>query len=434
MTKKKIVIIGAGLAGLSAAWHLQKRGIDCQVFEKESEVGGLCRSKHIKGFIFDHDGHLLHFKNSYVFSLIKSLLGKNLAAHKRQALIYSFDRYTRYPFQANLYGLPPEVNSECLAGARAAHKFGCHQRKENYNFLEWINHTFGKGIAKHFMVPYNFKFWTVHPKELTCDWLRNFIPVPSLKQVIDGAVALDKREVGYNTCFWYPKKGGINQLPLALAKQIKNIHINCSVKEIDLNKKIIRTDSGKTYEYDVLINTAALPEIPRLIKDIPREIQGSFKKLKWNSIFNLNLGVRKKDPLKRHWVYFPTNNLCFFRIGFPHNFSSNLVKRDQSSLYAEVSYSKLRPIDKSKILLRIESDLKKVGIISQGDKVLLRDVNDIKYGYPIYDHMYLQARGKITSFLKENKIIACGRYGAWQYMSMEDAILDGKRVAEEIKL
>ncbi len=62
MAKKNIIILGAGLAGLSAAWHLQKRGIDCQVFEKESEVGGLCRSRQIDGFTFDCAGHLLHFK------------------------------------------------------------------------------------------------------------------------------------------------------------------------------------------------------------------------------------------------------------------------------------------------------------------------------------------------------------------------------------
>ncbi len=433
MTKKKIIIIGAGLAGLSAAWHLQKRGIDCLVFEKESEVGGLCRSKQINGFTFDYDGHLLHFRNPYTFGLIKSLLGNNLVAHKRQALVHFFNRYIRYPFQANLYGLPPEVNQECLLGIIETCKAGRYRGEKNRNFLEWINQTFGKGIAKHFMVPYNLKFWTIPPEELICDWLNNFIPVPSLIQVLEGAVAESKREVGYNTCFWYPKKGGINQVPLALAKQIRNINLNCPVTEIDLKKKLIRVGLSGAYKFDVLINTVALPEMPRLIKGLPGGIQSSFKKLRWNSIFNLNLGVRKKDHLRRHWVYFPEKDISFFRVGFPHNFSSSLVKKNHSSLYAEVSYSKAQTIDKRKISLCIESDLKKAGILLPMDRVVERDINDIKYGYPIYDHAYQSARGKIMEFFKKHKIIACGRYGAWQYMSMEDAILDGQRVAEKIK-
>jgi len=89
MAKKRIFILGAGLAGLSAAWHLQKDGLGCQIFEKESEVGGLCRSKNINGFTFDYDGHLLHFKHSYTFNLIKSLLKNNLFEHQRNAWIYS---------------------------------------------------------------------------------------------------------------------------------------------------------------------------------------------------------------------------------------------------------------------------------------------------------------------------------------------------------
>src|SRR4030066_102850 len=114
MAKKKIVVLGAGLAGLSTAWHLQRKGIACQVFEKEPEAGGLCRSKNINGFIFDCDGHVLHFRHRYTLDLVRSLLGNNLIRHKRNASVYYRDRYVRYPFQANLYGLPTGVVRECL--------------------------------------------------------------------------------------------------------------------------------------------------------------------------------------------------------------------------------------------------------------------------------------------------------------------------------
>ena len=146
MAKKKIVIIGAGLAGLSAAWHLQKRGHEPVVFEKNSQPGGLCRSKTLAGFTFDCDGHLLHFRHSYTHDLVKKLLGDNLAQHHRSAWVYSHNRYIRYPFQANLWGLPPRVIQECLLGY--LQRNGAAEGAVRPNFGEWITHKFGRGIAK----------------------------------------------------------------------------------------------------------------------------------------------------------------------------------------------------------------------------------------------------------------------------------------------
>jgi len=427
MAKKRTIILGAGLAGLSTAWHLQRKGIDCLVFEKESEVGGLCRSKHIDGFTFDYDGHLLHFRHHYAFNFIKGLLGNNLVEHQRNALIYSFGRYTSYPFQANLYGLPSSVVKECLLGFLEVTQNG-HSYKKNQNFLNWINYTFGKGIAKHFMVPYNTKFWTLSPRKLTCQWLDGFIPIPSLSQIIEGTIQESRRRFGYNARFWYPKRGGIASLSWALANQIKNIYTKCLVTEINLKKKEIKLASGAKERFDFLISTLPLPELPYLIKGTPKQIQPLFKKLRWNSIFNLNLGIEKKDSSGRHWIYFPQKEISFFRVGFPHNFSPYLTPRDKSSLYVEVAYSPNKPIDKNKVVLHIKKDLRKMDIISQSDRICVEDINDIKYGYPIYDNNYRSARENILKFLNQNYILSCGRYGSWRYMSMEDVILQGKKL------
>jgi protoporphyrinogen oxidase len=124
MGQKKILILGGGLAGLSVAWHLQEAGASCQVFEKEQDVGGLCRSKRIGDFTFDYDGHLLHFRHKEGFALVKALLGDNFVEHKRHASVYTFGRFTPYPFQANLHGLPMDVVKECLSGFVEAHTNG----------------------------------------------------------------------------------------------------------------------------------------------------------------------------------------------------------------------------------------------------------------------------------------------------------------------
>ncbi|MFA5144815.1 MAG: FAD-dependent oxidoreductase [Candidatus Omnitrophota bacterium] len=429
MPKKRVIILGAGLAGLSAAWHLRKKGCDCRVFEKESQVGGLCRSKQINGFTFDCDGHLLHFKSPYAFKLVKALLGDNLAEHQRNAWVYSQGRFTRYPFQANLYGLPPAVVKECLLGfIRASRGSHCKDKKD-VNFLRWMQQTFGRGIARHFMVPYNNKFWTVPSEELTCEWLDGFIPVPLLEQVIQGARKESRGQFGYNARFWYPKRGGINQVPLALAQEARHIYTNCPVTEIDLAKKEIKIGPKTKERFDFLISTIPLPEIPNIINTLPNNVTHFFGKLRWNSIFNLNLGLEKNDGLRRHWVYYPEEKICFFRIGFPHNFSSSVAPEGKGSMYIEVSYSQNKRVDKNNIAARVRKDLARAGMLTGFGRICAEDVNDIKYGYPIYDINYHEARARILKFLARNNIYACGRYGSWRYMSMEDVILQGKETA-----
>lgn len=431
MSKNKIVILGAGLAGLSAAWHLQKQEKECFVFEKEATVGGLCRSKEIKGFVFDYDGHLLHFRNKYTLRLVKALLKENLVSHERSAWIKSFGIFTRYPFQANLCGLPQRIAKECLFEFLKASQ--SQSEGAPANFLKWINASFGKGISRHFMVPYNEKFWTVPLEEMTSAWTDNFIPQPKPSEVIEGFFTENKHRFGYNACFWYPRKAGIGQLPQAFEQQLRNVSKNCRVSAIDLQKKELNIAGKEKVKFDTLISTMPLPELAKIIRPLPKNILDMFRKLRWNSIFNLNLGIEGSCQEGKHWVYFPHKEAVFFRVGFFHNFSNHIVPCGKSALYTEVAYSKNRPINKSKIVLRIIKDLGACGILGKKNKVSVLDINDIKYGYPIYDKYYFQATTIIKEFLLRNNIFACGRYGSWQYMSMEDAILDGKKIADRIK-
>ncbi|MFH1397189.1 MAG: FAD-dependent oxidoreductase [Candidatus Omnitrophota bacterium] len=432
MGKARILILGAGLAGLSAAWHLQKIGIDCHIFEKEDQVGGLCRSKNIAGFCFDYSGHSLHFKNRYIFNLVRSLLGANMIERQRSAWVYSDSRYIPYPFQANLYGLPEKKKSECLSGMLDAFNQNVlTNKKPDNNFLNWIIRTFGKGIAKNFLIPYNTKFWTIAPRQMTCGWIDGFMPVPTISEMIEGAMEDNKREFGYNARFWYIKKGGIVNLPNALARGIKNINTGCAVKKIDLKNKEIILSSGRKDKFDYLISTIPLPELSHILKEMPESLTGKFRKLAWNSIFNLNLGLDINHGLKQHWAYFAQKDISFFRVGYYHNFSPFLTPRKRGSLYIEVSYSKDKPIKKKNLVKRIKSDLRRVGILN-GRKVLVEHINDIKYGYPIYDGYYDAARKDILGFLRKKRVIACGRYGSWRYLSMEDVILQGRVIAEEL--
>ncbi|MBU1061486.1 MAG: FAD-dependent oxidoreductase [Candidatus Omnitrophica bacterium] len=434
--KDKIVILGAGLAGLSTAYHL-KRGY--ALFEKDAEPGGMARSINQDGYIFDYDGHLLYFKDEYTFSLVRQLLGENLAPHKRNSWIYSKGSFTRYPFQANFYGLPKGVVRDCLLGlikargsffsTNLSNREGGSGEGSNGNFENWIRRTFGNGIAEHFMLPYNRKFWTIEPADITCDWLDGFVPVPTLEDAVVGAISSNTRLYGYNSRFWYPVKGGISELVEGFLQNTNNVYVNKKAVTIDQYRKEIVFEDGMIKRFKNLVTSIPMPELFKLLVNLSPQIKEAFSMLKYISIFVVNLGIKKDDITDRHWVYYPEDNIVFYRLGFPTNFSMDVAPTKRTSVYAEVSYSDNKHIDKEKTITDVIRDLKILGIICNESEIETCLPIDIKYGYILYDSNHKSAVQAIKNYLRRFGIYTVGRYGSWRYMSMEDAILEGREIA-----
>ena len=425
-----MVIWGAGLAGLSAAYHL-KSGY--ALFEKEREIGGMARSIYKDGYTFDYDGHLLHFRNEYTFNLVSELLNGNLAPHKRNSWVYSKGAFTRYPFQANFYGLPNSIIRDCLMGIIKAKLLMAPPSDSNGNFENWIIKTFGKGIAEHFMLPYNRKFWTVEPKELTCEWLDGFVPVPDLEDTVTGAISDSTKPYGYNSRFWYPVKGGISGLADAFSDKIKNYHVNKKAVTIDQHRREIIFEDASMKKFKNLITTIPLPELSGLLVDMPIEVRRAFSMLRWTSIFVLNLGIKSDNLTEKHWVYYPEESIAFYRAGFPTSFSMDVAPAQRISIYAEIAYPGAGIINKDEAVSRVICDLKRCGIIADGADIETSLPMDIKYGYALYDHNRKNAVGVIKDYLKKFGIHTIGRYGSWRYMSMEDVILAGKEIASALR-
>jgi len=444
----KVLIIGAGLTGLSTAFHLEKMGkVDYSVYEREERVGGLCRSVHLRNpkyaesFTFDILGHLLHVKEDYTKVLVRSLLKRSLRRHKRDSWIYSKGIYTRYPFQANTHGLPPKVVKECVFGFIDAKSHLVHSTRalSEGSFSDWILQNFGQGIAKHFMIPYNTKMWTVHPRELTCGWLKlnpKYVPSPTIPEVVIGALADQKKGFGYNVYFYYPRRGGIQKLPDAFGENIGNLNLNTRLSRVNVAKKVAYFNGGRNgEEFQFMVSTVPLPElILEIIEDVPEDIRKAALKLKHNSVLNLNLGIKRENIDHGHWVYFSESKYVFYRVGFPKKFSDNMCPPGTSSLYVEIA---LRPgeIDRDRekrLRARAMGDLVKTGILKRNDEILVSKFIHIPYAYVIYDRDRDANLEIIQNYLKGRDIYSVGRYGGWKYSTMEEAILEGKEVAERL--
>jgi len=433
------VILGAGLTGLSAAYHLHKLGKPYFLFEKEARAGGLCRSERRNGYTFDYTGHLLHLSRpeSRVLLLGELGLGGLLASVERRSFVYSHGVYTHYPFQSHTYGLPLPVVLECVEGfvkamLLATQKPGGKDRNVDSgrpaSFDRWIVDTFGRGIAKHFMRPYNQKLWTVAPRNLTTEWMSRFVPRPSLHDVLSGALADSNDNIGYNATFLYPLEGGIETLAKAFGRKVA-VATGKNAVLLDVRRRTVHFEDGTQTGYGRLISTLPLTRLVDITADVPPGIIRARKCLRAAGVYNLNIGVSGRDVSDKHWVYVPERQYPFYRFGFSHNFSSTQAPRGCSAIYAEVSYSKERPIDRRRIQRTVLDSLAHIGVLKESDKVAARFETNIPHAYVIYDVLRTPSVEEILAYYRSKDVTSTGRWGAWCYGSMEDAIWQGAAAA-----
>ena len=426
------IIIGAGLTGISTAYHLEQAGyFDYALFEKEKTLGGLCGSVKQDGFTFDFTGHLLHINDPYFRSLINDVVDfATLNTINRRSYIYSHDIYTHYPYQQNLHGLPAHIITDCIEGFTQRKA----QNKKSPSFYEWVLEQFGSGFAQHFFVPYQTKIFDFNVHKLSATWTQRFVPSTSLRTIIDGAIKpYQQPDIGYNSQFFYPKKGGILSWVKKLSKKISNpIKTNFCVKSINLKTKMALFTNGHTEPFTKLISTIPLDTLLTKIKEpSSTSFSSALPHLKCNSVVNFNLGINKKNLSDKHWIYFPEKEYPFYRLGFPHNFSEHMAPKNCSSLYGEFSH-----LNRSKewIASTLKRSLKKTKNILKIDKtdILTEKILYIKHAYVIYDFWRDTNIDKLHNRLQEHAVYSIGRYGQWKYASMQEAVLDGKKMATKI--
>ncbi len=430
-----IAIVGAGLAGLSTAFHL--RSLPYRLFEREREVGGLCRSYRVQGFTFDMTGHLLHFRQAEIKALVEGLLAGRLARHQRRSYIYSYGTYTEYPFQVNTYGLPKEVVRDCLLGFIATLTPSRPLAAQAASFKDWILQNLGEGFARHFMVPFNEKLWQVPLEELTADWVSWLIPKPELRDVVNGALGIKDKAFGYNPTFLYPVEGGIEVLPKALLPAVGQVAFEEELVEVDTARRRAAFRSGangtRVVDYDRLVSTIPLPELVRRCTDLPPPLREAAVGLRCVSVYSVNLGVARERLTDKHWIYFPEPEYPFYRAGFPMNFAPSLGPPGCSSLYVEISHRPEDAIPEAEVLRRVRVGLERAGIFRPNEEIVAADVRDIRYAYVLFDRHRARVVGPLLDWLERRGIHSIGRYGRWEHSSMEDALSQGKRLAERLQ-
>lgn len=421
MKKIKNLIIGAGISGLTYANYCED---DYLIIEKDNTPGGYCRTI-IKGdYVWDYAGHFFHFKTEeFKKRFIDSLDKSKYVDKEKLTYIYYKDKLVDYPFQTNIHQLEKDEFIDCLYDL-----FNKEEKDEYDNFLDMLYGKFGKSITEKFLKPYNEKLYAIDLTKLDKDAMGRFFPYADKEAIIKNMK--QSTNSSYNDTFLYPKKGAQVIIDILLEGIDKDkLLLNTTVDKIDIDKKIAYLDNGEQIEFERLINT-----IPynRFLKLLNNEEYNKFSdELTYNKVLVFNLGFNKKSTYnKENWIYYPSKELNFYRVGF----YDNILDSDKLSMYIEIGYSKDDEIDEKEINSQLEKtleNLKKVGITD--DSFELVDYVSIVMD-PAYVHIDAKNDKKvrqIMSDLNKNNIYSIGRYGGWTYCSMEDCMLEAKELVSK---
>src|SRR3954452_4619163 len=205
---ERIVIIGAGPTGLGAGWRLQELGHDDWVIlEANDYVGGLATSfTDDAGFTYDIGGHVMFSHYDYYDRMVDRLMGDQYTELEREAWVWMENRFIPYPFQSNIRNLEPQTVYECVRGLIEAQR---RDYAEPTNSREWVDALMGDVIARHFMIPYNFKVWATPAELMNYIWIGERVAVVDTDEILRNVIlGEDHASWGPNNTFKYPLRGG----------------------------------------------------------------------------------------------------------------------------------------------------------------------------------------------------------------------------------
>ncbi len=409
------IILGAGISGLSYAAFCGHK--DYQIIEKSDRIGGYCKTTERNGFVWDYSGHFFHFKNKDIEQFVaQGIPEQDILTIQKHTQIRYKDRLIDYPFQMNIHQLAQSEFIECL------YDLFENPTKEYNNFQEMLYAKFGKSIADKFLIPYNSKLYACDLNTLDKDAMGRFFPYAEKEQIVRNFKATNNDT--YNATFVYPKHGAMQYVD-SMASHVNNeaILLNEAIVSIQPNAHTITLRSGETLHYDRLISTTPFSKLMELLGE-PKN-----PALSWNQVLVFNIGFDKQGlDTKNHWIYFPEDKYCFYRVGF----YSNILGTDKCSLYVELGFDKYATIKPEELLPRVIHDLQEAHIISADMKVV--DYETIIMN-PAYVHVSVEATqyvAKIKEQLAQQDIYSIGRYGSWTYCSIEDNIIEAKNLAKAL--
>lgn len=440
----KVGIIGAGPAGLTAAYKLSSQGANITVFETTDLPGGLSRSFELWGQIVDLGPHRFFSRDPRVNQLWLEVVQNDFRMVDRLTRIYYNKRFFHYPLKPTnaLWNLGFITSFLCVLSYLRQKVFP--QRVDSNTFEGWVVERFGRKLYKIFFKSYSEKLWGIDCTDLDSDFAAQRIKKFSLFEAIKNSTGLAKVEHKTLTnTFAYPING-TGMVYMRMADSIKKnggkIHYNSVVtKLVHENQKVqtIELSNGKQFQFDHVISTMPITNLIQGLGCESREVNKAKKTLNFRNTILVFLEIEGNEHFDDQWLYIHSPDLDVGRIT---NFSNWVteIKKDSPNTIMVLEYwgnndDVLWLKDNDSLIKKASSELKKTGLIKNAS-VLNGLVKKIPKSYPIYSKGYKENLNIVYAYLKEfENLSVIGRYGAFKYNNQDHSILMGLLAAENIQ-
>lgn len=448
--KGHVVVLGAGPAGLSAAWELSRAGVGVTVLEKAGEVGGLCKTVEYRGFRFDLGGHRFITQDAALVQAVKELMGDELLLRERRSTVRLMGQEFRYPLQVGdlLCKLGPKYTLRCLGDCI---KIALRRGKglnEAPSLEDWLVSKFGPTLYRIFFEGYTTKLWGVPPGEMSGDWAISRIPVLDLWDAFLRMMGITRDcNRGYATRFFYPKMG-IGQIFEFMSRDVElwggRVLLNAKVKKVLLKggqaKDIVFNRAGReeVVTGDWVISTLPLPQLVQIL-DTAGAVESGLgehaEMLSFRSLRFLNLLIDMPAISDSTWMYIPESQYTMTRIQEPRHRSPFNVPTGKTSLILEIPCSlgdRIWCMTDDQLLKNSLKELSEVGIEVEASLIDFFCTR-AKYAYPVYRIGYQLHRQVILEFLSGiPNLLTCGRGGLFRYLFMDQAMNSGLGAARRV--
>ncbi len=442
-TKKKVVIIGAGPAGLTAAYELCKEGVQSVVLEKDNVVGGISRTVNYKGYLFDIGGHRFFTKVRAVDAMWREVLGERKFLRRgRLSRIYYNKKFFHYPLKATnaLLGLGIW---NCFMMVSSYGRAQLFPIKHERSFEDWICNRFGKRLYLTFFKTYTEKVWGIPCNEISADWaaqrIKGLSLIATIKNALLSAQPQNKSDVIKTLidAFDYPEKGP-GQMWELVAQRIQEKGSTLKMKS-SVEKIVWRKGNVTALEIEVdgrreivagtdFISSMPMQELVRKMDPPPPvEVRAAAENLGYRDFLTVSLVINKADLFKDNWIYIHDPDVKVGRIQNFKNWSPQMVP-DPNKTCLGLEYF---CFEGDGLWTTSDEDLlslgaKELGLLGLADP---KDVEDgavvrMPKAYPVYDGVYAEAVETIREFLAGlGNLYLVGRNGMHRYNNQDHSML-----------
>ncbi len=440
----RVCILGTGPCGLTAGWELAKSGVAVTVLEKDSAVGGLCKTASKNGYRFDLGGHRFISKDARLVDNVKLLMGSELLTRKRKSVIRFKDRQYDYPlnFRSVIRQSSAWMNFRFATGYLSSACGISRSSAPEGSFEHWIDTRFGKPLNELFFKPYSEKLWGIKTSEISGDWAAQRISLLNAKDALMKMLKpAGEKTSGYALRYLYPKKG-IGAIFDSMAEDIKKLggEVITSTRptgfEADgkrILKVHLKNDNGDSYDLkaDAFLSTIPIEELGYLLHSGGRKASH----LPYRSLRFLNIMLNRPALSPNTWMYVPEKEMVMTRIQEPKQRSPFSAPGGKTSVMLEIPCDEgdhVWNMTDEKLLERALADLLKLGFDIKKDVAGCFSTR-ARHAYPMYEMDYKEKVGKFRSITqKYDNLSSLGRQGLFRYIFMDTAMLMGRGWAESI--